>query len=48
MQWIENQARESGCLKVTLDVYASNRSAQNFYIRRGYQPRGVHFVRELT
>lgn len=48
MEWIENQARASGCLKVTLDVYATNRSAQNFYIHRGYQPRGVHFVRELT
>ena len=47
MQWIENHARETGCSKIALDAYAVNAPAQAFYKRLGYDPRGVHFVKEL-
>lgn len=47
MNWIEAAARERGCNKVTLDAYAVNAAARAFYQRLGYDPRGVHFVREL-
>ena len=47
MQWIEAHAREAGCSKITLDAYAVNLSAQAFYKRLGYDPSGVHFVKDL-
>ncbi len=48
MQWIEAHARETGCTKITLDAYAVNLGAQAFYQRLGYDPRGVHFVKDLA
>lgn len=47
MQWIEVQARMHDCNKITLDAYAVNAAARNFYQRLGYDPRGVHFVLDL-
>lgn len=47
MQWIEAHARETGCSKITLDAYAVNHAAQAFYQHLGYDPRGVHFVKDL-
>ncbi len=47
MAWIEHYARERGCRMVTLDAYQTNLPARAFYERLGYDPRGVHFVREL-
>ncbi len=47
MRWIEQWAREQGCDLVTLDAYAVNLPARAFYARLAYEPRGVHFVREI-
>lgn len=47
MIWLENLARELGCEMLTLDAYARNERARAFYARLGYDPRGVHFVKEL-
>ena len=47
MAWLEAEGRRRGCSKITLDAYASNSAARAFYERLGYDPRGVHFVREL-
>lgn len=47
MRWIEEWATAHGCNLVTLDAYASNHAAREFYARLGYDPRGIHFVREL-
>ena len=47
MLWLENLARELGCEMLTLDAYARNERARAFYERIGYDPRGVHFVKEL-
>ena len=47
MNWLETRARAAGCTKITLDAYLSNEPARAFYQRLGYDPRGVHFVREL-
>ena len=47
MIWLENLARELGCEMLTLDAYARNKRARTFYARLGYDPRGVHFVKEL-
>lgn len=47
MIWIEAYAKTEGCQKVTLDAYQRNTGAQRFYQRLGYDPRGVHFVKEL-
>ena len=48
MIWLENLARELGCEMLTLDAYARNKRARTFYARLGYDPRGVHFVKELA
>lgn len=48
MAWLEIHARKSGCQKVTLDAYAINDAARSFYQRLGYDPRGVHYVRDLA
>lgn len=47
MAWLEAEGRRRGCAKITLDAYASNSAARAFYERLGYDPRGIHFVREL-
>jgi GNAT superfamily N-acetyltransferase len=47
MQWIEAHAIEQGCNMVTLDAYQKNHAARSFYERLGYDPRGVHFVKEV-
>ena len=47
MSWIEEHARATGCCKITLDAYTVNQVAQAFYKGLGYDPRGVHFVKEL-
>jgi GNAT superfamily N-acetyltransferase len=47
MAHIESLARQLGCLKVTLDAYQKNTRARAFYERLGYDPRGVHFVKEM-
>jgi GNAT superfamily N-acetyltransferase len=47
MRWIEDWATAGGCTMVTLDAYAVNQAARAFYARLAYDPRGVHFVREL-
>ena len=47
MIWLENLACELGCEMLTLDAYARNERARAFYARLGYDPRGVHFVKEL-
>jgi GNAT superfamily N-acetyltransferase len=48
MRWIEDWARAEGCTMVTLDAYAVNLAAREFYARLAYDPRGVHFVHELV
>lgn len=47
MQEFERIARANKCAMVTLDAYARNLRARSFYQRLGYDPRGVHFVKEL-
>jgi GNAT superfamily N-acetyltransferase len=47
MAWLEGRARALGCTMLTLDAYACNVRARSFYTRLGYDPRGVHFVKEL-
>ena len=47
MQEFECIARAADCSMLTLDAYARNVRARNFYQRLGYDPRGVHFVKEL-
>lgn len=47
MDWLESYARNCGCNKLTLDAYAANAGARRFYERLGYDPRGVHFVKDL-
>lgn len=47
MARLERIAIESDCYMVTLDAYARNVRARSFYQRLGYDPRGVHFVKEL-
>lgn len=47
MQAFERIAASAACTMVTLDAYAKNVRARSFYQRLGYDPRGVHFVKEL-
>lgn len=47
MDWLEIYARNCGCNKLTLDAYAANTAARRFYERLAYDPRGVHFVKDL-
>lgn len=48
MAWLEQHAVARGCQKLTLDVYAVNQRAQQFYRGLGFDPRGVHFVKDLS
>jgi ribosomal protein S18 acetylase RimI-like enzyme len=48
MQHLHQIARAHGAQKITLDAYQRNQGAQKFYQRLGYDPRGVHFVLDLT
>lgn len=47
MQEFERIAASAACTMVTLDAYAKNVRARSFYQRLGYDPRGIHFVKEL-
>lgn len=47
MAWIESWARNRGCQLVTLDSYASNVDGRAFFEWLDFEPRGIHFVREL-
>lgn len=47
MDWLEAYARSVGAGKVTLDAYQRNLPARRFYEALGYDPRGVHFVKDL-
>jgi ribosomal protein S18 acetylase RimI-like enzyme len=47
MAHIEMLAAKQDCRMITLDAYQKNTRAQAFYQRLGYDPRGVHFVKEL-
>lgn len=47
MRHLEARARAHGSVKLTLDTYAVNHGARRFYERQGYDPRGVHYVRDL-
>jgi len=48
MQHLEGRARANGSVKLTLDTYATNAGARRFYERLGYDPRGIHYVRDLV
>lgn len=48
MRRLEDRARAAGSVKLTLDAYAVNLGARRFYERLGYDPRGIHYVRELV
>lgn len=48
MRHLEARARAHGSVKLTLDTYAVNQGARRFYERLGYDPRGIHYVRELV
>jgi GNAT superfamily N-acetyltransferase len=48
MAHVEELARDLGCLKITLDAYQKNHRARAFYERIGFDPRGVHFVKDLV
>lgn len=48
MTWLEQKAVTLSCRMLTLDAYARNLGARTFYQRLGYDPRGVHFVKELA
>lgn len=47
MQHLEARARARGSVKLTLDAYAVNQGARRFYEGLGYDPRGIHYVRDL-
>ena len=48
MKWLEEKALALSCRMLTLDAYARNLGARTFYQRLAYDPRGVHFVKELS
>ena len=43
----EGWARSRGYRRITLNVFAQNECARQFYDRLGYQPETVHYHREL-
>ena len=43
----EEWARSRGYRRITLNVFAQNERARQFYDRLGYQPETVHYHREL-
>jgi GNAT superfamily N-acetyltransferase len=47
MRHLEARARANGSRKLTLDTYAINQGARRFYEGLGYDPRGIHYVRDL-
>ena len=48
MEAAERWARERGCRRVTLNVWAQNERAIGLYQRLGYQPETVHYLKELS
>ena len=48
MEAAEEWARERGCRRVTLNVWARNERAVGLYHRLGYQPETVHYLKELS
>ena len=48
MEAAERWARERGCRRVTLNVWAQNERAIGLYRRLGYQPETVHYLKELA
>ena len=48
MEAAERWARERGCRRVTLNVWAQNEREIGLYQRLGYQPETVHYLKELA
>ena len=46
MDYLEEKARQLGCKIIALDSYVTYHGAHKFYIRRGYEIVGYHFVRK--
>jgi GNAT superfamily N-acetyltransferase len=47
MQAAETWARDRGYRRITLNVFAQNDRARQFYEQLGYQPETIHYLREL-
>ena len=48
LQWIEQWAKQRGCLSVELNTYVHNSRSHKFYFNQGYQILGYHFVKKLS
>jgi len=47
MQWIDQFAKEQGCVASELNCYVDNTKAQEFYKRENYEIIGVHFQKKF-
>lgn len=47
MEYLENWAKENGCLTVELNTYVFNERSHKFYFNQGYKIIGYHFQKTL-
>ena len=47
MDWLEAEAKRSGCKTIMLDAYVENFSGHRFYYREGFIARGFHFLKKI-
>ena len=45
--YMNNMALKKGCTMLALDSYTDNFKAHRFFYRKGYIPRGFHFIHVL-
>ena len=45
--FMEEKAKEEGCIMLALDSYTSNFKAHKFFYNQGFNPRGFHFINIL-
>ena len=46
MKFIENFAKDSGCLSVRLDTFSQNKKNNNLYSKLGYKKLGKIYFRD--
>ena len=47
MEYLENWAKDNGCLTVELNTYVFNERSHKFYFNQGYKIIGYHFQKSL-
>jgi GNAT superfamily N-acetyltransferase len=47
MAWVEDYAKQEGCVSVELNAYLGNEKAHKFYFKENYKILGFHFQKKV-